>query len=429
MVSKGEEQLIEPVQQEDSPLAGRCDPRKAEDSNAVTDGGASSCSVSAEDAHGIINTKNSSDAGASPEPGKKRSLQSGHREGPPKKLKTATAGPLDKFFRPISTEARTEQPRAEDGNDKDDEDDDDDDDDGDNEDGESGSTEMEIGKIVKGSHDQLIVGQSHSQQNIRKLRAALLDGSFVPNPRRVATLTRRIRQFDRNAEVNALEWLVKCSKCNTIIKLGSAYSAKKFVKHARSCRGDPTLDKYTVPRNSGQLEENTACAGYAYTPCSGLSEADDSRIGTYLSRPTALGGGGRSKSKLALERFGSDYGDLSNDKKREITLMNENGWLWRINHQHRVVFSVSCNKNVLTALARKEETTRRTCFACRSLLDDYAFNKAIDRPEPAPEHLKYVNKEFLHSELGIKFAKCRGALKLIDPKVRSLFFLISYCRY
>ena len=77
-----------------------------------------------------------------------------------------------------------------------------------------------------------------------------------------------------------------------------------------------------------------------------LTERDDKRIPIYLGRTSAIGGGARSITHIALERFKKFYRKLSKTRKKEVLDVQMHKHQWVNDHFNERVFSHSCLKSV-----------------------------------------------------------------------------------
>lgn len=285
------------------------------------------------------------------------------------------------------------------------------------------SFKMDIDHEMK--REGFFVGQSRSARNSKKLREVRLNGTQALNPTRSANFQARIRRIDPNAQFNPAEWAVQHSVCRHWIRMKSPFSPIYFVNHAHRCKTGPTLEAFSFSHHaepSPKLEPKSSSSPpsprYEERPCSGLRESDDPRIGTYLLRLTALGGGGKSKSFIADECYGMAYSELTEHQRGEVDRLNESQWLWIVRHEHQAVFSTSCTKTVQVLVSgEKKDETVHACPQCRSVIFNKRFRTAISLPEPSRANVKFTNKKYHQSELAIKFARCKGAEELINPKV------------
>ncbi|KAL5521769.1 MARS2_1 [Sanghuangporus sanghuang] len=283
---------------------------------------------------------------------------------------------------------------------------------------------------------ELVVGVSKSALNSKKLREACLSGTFTPNEKRLHTFKVNIHAIDPHAQFDPGEWTVRHSRCRNWLKMKSAYSALYFREHVNRCKIKSTLHDFTSdkgslgPSSALQRLSNKPPSDLETVPCAGLTSAHDTRIKTYLARPSALGGGGRSKISIAKEWFGKTYGDLNKRRKRQIDKIYEDSWAWVVKHQYDAVFSTSCKKflTIRGTSTSEDEYSDRTCGHCLSLLHNKVFRDIISTPEPQPSNLKFVNRAYLHEALGVKFVKCKGVNELLNPKDKNVRLIVRYAQ-
>ncbi|KAJ9103214.1 hypothetical protein QFC21_002637 [Naganishia friedmannii] len=175
-----------------------------------------------------------------------------------------------------------------------------------------------------------------------------------------------------------------------------------------------------VPKPGGKVS-----VSYPGRPCPGLSDAFDPRIGVYLGR-TGAGGGGApvlkviiGKARLQLismqrARMKSQKSAITGpaysaaDLKGLVNLLREKNYKW-INHK---------NLGLVRAAACTGEANRigLPCDPCRSLRTNKIFTNALQREPPASDKVKYTPnyyvKGFLH-ELALQY---HGLDRLFDPK-------------
>ncbi|KAJ7852261.1 hypothetical protein B0H13DRAFT_1453529, partial [Mycena leptocephala] len=104
-----------------------------------------------------------------------------------------------------------------------------------------------------------------------------------------------------------------------------------------------------------------------------------------LQRTGALGGGGRSLTALAKEKFGKFFAKLGNRKKQIISDTQHREHRWRNDHSNLRVFSTRCRKEVISRLPGSRTLP---CSECSSLLGLKNFKQAIRRP--APDDKDYI---------------------------------------
>ncbi|KAF8877790.1 hypothetical protein BD779DRAFT_1448231 [Infundibulicybe gibba] len=162
----------------------------------------------------------------------------------------------------------------------------------------------------------------------------------------------------------------------------------------------------------------TAPTGAALLPCPGLQEARYEKIGVYLDRTGALGGGAPSVSAIAHELFGKRFRKLSVPRKKQVKLAQKHEWLWHNDHGNGTVFSASCMK---VASDRRYHDPNRPwpCWKCQSLLSTKTFQNLIRISPPPDENYKYINMEYRNEWLGSLYGRSVGLREIME--VRSYY--------
>lgn len=159
-------------------------------------------------------------------------------------------------------------------------------------------------------------------------------------------------------------------------------------------------------------------------PCPGLTAEHYPKVGVYLSRTSALGGGAPSRIKLAARLFNSSWKELSSKQKQAVRRREELLFEWVNRHACGAVFSTSCATDVYTADPLHPEP----CTACSGLLKNKRFKSAIHRPPPEKRHLKYVPKLYRSEELGRIFIRYHGARDLVESVSHVIILHVAHCR-
>lgn len=158
-----------------------------------------------------------------------------------------------------------------------------------------------------------------------------------------------------------------------------------------------------------------------HSPCTGITKIVDSRIETYLLRPTDGSGGARSKPKLALELYKKTYSALNSSQRKEVDLVHQHDKSWRADYELQAVFSTKClhtaqiHDIALHAgqLSEAQRARLRLCSECRDLLNSSRFLAAIKIPLARSENQKYANKPYRHEKVAKIFARCRGLEEIL----------------
>lgn len=157
-------------------------------------------------------------------------------------------------------------------------------------------------------------------------------------------------------------------------------------------------------------------------PCTGITTTVDSRIESYLLRPSDGSGGARSKPKIALELYGKTYSLLNNAQKKQVDLAHQHEKSWRADYELQAVFSAKClhtaqvhdNTLRVDTLSKKEQAKLRLCSECGDLLKSSRFHAAIKIPLSRVENQKYANKPYRHEKVAQIFARCRGLEEVLS---------------
>lgn len=269
------------------------------------------------------------------------------------------------------------------------------------------------GKECGASHG--VTGISRAARHAQKMREARLTGNQHINERLYGKFKQKVLEWDPNARFDPKRWVVQHSTCRKDITTKSLYAPGYFIDHVHRCKTATTLHDFFGDSGPSLISSKSSPSTHIELPCSGLTAAHDSRIQTYLQRPTALGGGGKSKLTLAKQKFGKRYSKLTNRQKAEVDRLNEASWLWVVKHQHGAVFSSSCEKTV--KVLNELENHENLCTACRSVLHQKTFRNAISLPEPSTANMKFINKGYRQEEIATKFLKCKGVDELLHPSV------------
>ncbi|KAL5536122.1 MARS2_3 [Sanghuangporus sanghuang] len=281
------------------------------------------------------------------------------------------------------------------------------------------------------SHEPFL-GFSKSQLHTNKLRNAFVTGTLVFNESRYCSFKAKILSVDPNAQFDQDELKVLCSRCQSWKKMRAPYDVQNFKIHIRTCGSKMpvnTIQHYFKTAGEQKRLPNKP-SSVDVVPCSGLTEYHDSRIRSYLLRPAALGGGGRSKPEIAKNRFGRTYSELDGDQKKEVDQLQESSWFWLISHRFNSVFSVLCKKHVtLRSSEIPEEVQKNTaCGQCLNLLHNKNFRQALRVPEPPASKVKYINVVYQNTPLGKRLAQCKGVDGLFTSDDKQVRLAVRYAK-
>lgn len=152
-------------------------------------------------------------------------------------------------------------------------------------------------------------------------------------------------------------------------------------------------------------------------PCPGLSEKDEKRIPKLLMWTAINGGGGRSITKIAEERFGRCFRQLKEREKEEVWAIQRHGHTWQNDHQNLRVYAKECRKEV----PRLGGDYVRPCTACQVVLKSHAFKRALHKPMPRPENQIYTNLRYRDRVKGELYGRHIGLKDIIETQVRIKF--------
>jgi hypothetical protein len=180
-------------------------------------------------------------------------------------------------------------------------------------------------------------GVSRSATASRELRKTVQNGTFKPNPQRLERWKKAIKKLDKEADTNdktAQE--ARHSICGRWYKGKEPYDTYRFRKHVNEeCSssshtagaGTPTVTQWQEKFNVNVHGVNDTEPKRSL-PCPGVTKNDDARVTTYLGQTGAIGGGARSVTAIARERFRKLFSRLSRKHKQEVldTQMHEQTW-------------------------------------------------------------------------------------------------------
>ncbi|KAJ6621927.1 hypothetical protein B0H10DRAFT_1910305 [Mycena sp. CBHHK59/15] len=150
-------------------------------------------------------------------------------------------------------------------------------------------------------------------------------------------------------------------------------------------------------------------------PCPGITASTcPPRLPDYLKRPIASGGGARSATKIAREKFQKLFRKLTDRQKEIVSDTQRNEWKWITDHAKQRVFSTTCKKQVLAPSADGQILP---CSECCAVLGNPRFKQAIRLPIPDSENYIYVNEKYRNQDLGEIYARTIGLQEIIETAV------------
>lgn len=279
------------------------------------------------------------------------------------------------------------------------------------------------------------VGISRSARASREARAAAISGEFKVNAVKMEKWRMKILLLDRHAEFNQKDIrVVRHSVCGRDVTVKEPYDTNRFSQHVNDeCAnlkpkpnaGTPTLFKMFANQVANSAakggirvngpDKGTLLANVDRKPCPGITKTNNQRILVYLGRTGALGGGGRSVTAIAMEKFGKAFIMLELKQKKEVLDTQAHEHQWRNDHKHLRVFSISCSHNVNVDSSSLDHIP--PCGPCFSLLSNNSFKRALNIPIPLDENYIHVNYRFRNQHLGHLYARMKGLKELIEVEV------------
>ena len=198
-------------------------------------------------------------------------------------------------------------------------------------------------------------GQSRSATASRKLHQKLTSGEWRPTLNQAAEWKAKILLLDGQAEVNEKTTKdVRHSRCGRWIKMKEPCDTSRFQDHInKQCSkhppaasaGMPSVAEWHRKFNIGFRNPNKPEPKHS-GPCPGITESDHPRITTYLGRTGALGGGARSVTKIARQKFRKLFSRLSPKCKREVLDAQIQEHKWQNDHKNNRIFSSDCLQEI-----------------------------------------------------------------------------------
>jgi hypothetical protein len=308
---------------------------------------------------------------------------------------------------------------------------------------------------VPPSSPKLVIGISRSATASRKLKQSMLDGSFQVNSQKQDNYEQEIRIVDREAAFQyGSTWTVYHSRCGKWFTMSEAYNTTKFKLHVKGCKASPgktstmtawakklgwkVKDKSStlassivtcdepdtaigVKRPRMEITEEMAVEQLKpphYLPCPGITAKTDPRVAVYLLRTGASGGGARSVTAIAQERFGVSFKDLGHDDQELVHKLQQHEHTWRNDHVNKAVFSTKCNRRV--------DLEHQCCVLCLHVLNSRAFKNTLRVPLPPNSNYKFLNHQYRNESLGLIYAKSAGLQELFEDEVCCYVYRIHW---
>ena len=216
------------------------------------------------------------------------------------------------------------------------------------------------------------IGISRSATAARNARDAVKRGEFRINRAQEAKWRKKIKDIDSNAQFfdnNVID--ATHFSCGRTIKAKEPYNFTHFRDHVYRCKGGhkksnasggtrSLLDMMSTGKWGAQKTQMKPSEPMVDVPCRGLSEVDYKLIPVYLKRTTVKGGGARSITKIALERFGKKFRMLTKDEKDVVVDVQLLDHQWRNDHANLRIFSTGCTRWI----HKTETDSAAHCLKC-----------------------------------------------------------------
>lgn len=219
---------------------------------------------------------------------------------------------------------------------------------------------------------------------------------------------------------------MKHFKCRKTSTQKSPFSTVNFRTHVARCTGAPKSAKLPsggmkpidmfFKRVTPRLGATQAGMVPTLSPCLGLDEKTYPRVGAYLDRTGAYGGGASSITRIAFELYGKAYKQLSSARKDRVRVLQSHEWTWRNDHNAGRVFASKCLKLVSSVGPESKESTR-PCQECYSVLTSKKFIVASKVAKPSDENYKYVNYGYRNQRLAVLYGRCLQLREFYEGEV------------
>ncbi|KAJ7586218.1 hypothetical protein C8J56DRAFT_1052590 [Mycena floridula] len=282
-------------------------------------------------------------------------------------------------------------------------------------------------------------GKSKSAYHSRKHRQSVKDNTFVTDAAKLQRFTLKIKKLDPNAEIESAV-SVRHLRCGKALQMKEPYNTYNFKKHHEGCKGPnkgrtgggmPTLFTMFRPQSAkagpssrptavvdsdsdSESESDSKSDSDCDLPCTGLTKKDDARIGVYIKRTMAPGGGGPDVQKLAIILFQKPYHQLSAARKDAVHSAKRNENRWRNDHISESVFSKSCSGKCQKIKVPGQKTVILPCDHCQSVYRLRRFKNAISIPMPPLENYKFTNDRHTQKTLAHIYSYTIGIEKIME---------------
>ncbi|KAJ7218619.1 hypothetical protein GGX14DRAFT_356946 [Mycena pura] len=198
-----------------------------------------------------------------------------------------------------------------------------------------------------------------------------------------------------------------------------SYNTSRFREHTeKPCEPPPpdkpkpnTLGKYLTGSARPKPKERPTKIS---TPCPGLTAKYDARVGNYLDRAVATGGGARAVGHYSEQLFKKQYEDLTPSQKDQVHTAQFHGRTWRNETSNDVMstFSTKCLSTIKVESA--SSTSPPPCHECILVFTSREYKNAINKPVPEAKNVRFVPKAYQNTHAGTLYAKFKGLEALMN---------------
>ncbi|KAJ7163961.1 hypothetical protein C8R43DRAFT_946774 [Mycena crocata] len=277
-------------------------------------------------------------------------------------------------------------------------------------------------------------GSSQSATSARELNAQVRAGTFCPSARKTKNFRQTICEtFDDDAEFEINSKEVKCSTCNTWVKMKCPYDTYRFKEHSeKGCepplpppapsaqpKKNGTLDAFKfVPRPTQAMTKSKKLIppSVVFRPCPGLTVAYNSQIGTYLNRTCSSGGGARAPGHYSLELFKREFAVLTDDEKQQVYSAQYHDRTWRNDVSPGIMasFAIGTTQCLKSIQGPAQADAPAPCDSCRLLFTSKSYQATIKKPAPDQANLRYVPHRDRNAHAGELYARYGGLEALVS---------------
>ncbi|KAJ7610673.1 hypothetical protein DFH06DRAFT_1016533 [Mycena polygramma] len=146
-------------------------------------------------------------------------------------------------------------------------------------------------------------------------------------------------------------------------------------------------------------------------PCPGLTAAYDEKVGAYLERSNAGGGGAHAIGHYSEKLFKDDFQNLSQRQQELAYAAQQHDHTWRNDVTRGIMASfatgtTACLKNV--EVDANVADSPSPCESCLLLFTSRAYQRVLNKPLPETKNLRHVPRKYQNAHAGQLYAKFKG---------------------